>query len=152
MGAARRSGDVGARGRVERISVTDNVIGVPQVALPAGAVGTPFPAGSWNMTVPGLVQLFATMSTAASDADHPAHEFFVARYERLRDEFTKDIERRIGEGELAESVDPARLASIMIAVADGLQVQWLLDPELDMPDHIEYLWALFHEVSGSARG
>ena len=45
--------------RVERISVLDNGIGVPQVALPAGAIGSPFPAGGWNMTVQGLVQLTA---------------------------------------------------------------------------------------------
>ncbi len=45
--------------RVERISVRENAIGVPQVALPAGAIGNPFPAGAWNMTVQGLVQLTA---------------------------------------------------------------------------------------------
>ena len=44
--------------RVERISVVDNVIGVPQVALPAGTVGNPFPAGTWNITAEGgVVQL-----------------------------------------------------------------------------------------------
>ena len=44
--------------RVERISVVDNVIGVPQVALPAGTVGSPFPAGTWNLTAEGgVVQL-----------------------------------------------------------------------------------------------
>jgi transglutaminase-like putative cysteine protease len=43
--------------RVERISVVDNVVGVPQVALPPGAIGSPFPAGTWNMTQQGLVQL-----------------------------------------------------------------------------------------------
>lgn len=43
--------------KVERITVTDNGIGVPQVALPAGAIGSPFPVDSWNMTAQGLVQL-----------------------------------------------------------------------------------------------
>ena len=43
--------------RVERITVTANGIGVPQVALPPGAIGSPFPGGSWNMTSEGLVQL-----------------------------------------------------------------------------------------------
>jgi len=45
--------------RVERLSVLDNAIGVPQVALPPGAIGSPFPAGTWSLTVPGLVQLTA---------------------------------------------------------------------------------------------
>ena len=53
--------------RVERISVVDNAIGVPQVALPPGAVGTPFPAGTWNMTVPGLVQLTAPSTSYSTE-------------------------------------------------------------------------------------
>ncbi|WP_392542425.1 transglutaminaseTgpA domain-containing protein [Oryzobacter telluris] len=43
--------------RVERVSVTDNNIGVPQVALPENATGSPFPDGSWNISTTGLVQL-----------------------------------------------------------------------------------------------
>ena len=37
--------------------MTANGVGVPQVALPPGAIGSPFPGGSWNMTSEGLVQL-----------------------------------------------------------------------------------------------
>ena len=43
--------------RVERINVTSNGIGVPQVAMPENAIGSPFPSDSWNMTAQGLVQL-----------------------------------------------------------------------------------------------
>ena len=43
--------------RVEQLIVMQNAIGVPQVALPAGATGSPFPAGTWNMTAEGLVQV-----------------------------------------------------------------------------------------------
>ncbi len=53
--------------RVERISVVDNAIGVPQVALPPGAIGSPFPAGTWNMTVPGLVQLSAPATSYSTE-------------------------------------------------------------------------------------
>ena len=53
--------------RVERISVVDNAIGVPQVALPPGTVGSPFPAGTWNMTVPGLVQLTAPSTSYSAE-------------------------------------------------------------------------------------
>ena len=53
--------------RVERISVVDNAIGVPQVALPPGTVGAPFPAGTWNMTVPGLVQLTAPSTSYSAE-------------------------------------------------------------------------------------
>ncbi|HET7821811.1 MAG TPA: DUF3488 and transglutaminase-like domain-containing protein [Ornithinibacter sp.] len=53
--------------RVERISVVENAIGVPQVALPPGAVGTPFPAGTWNMTVQGVVQLTAPATSYTTE-------------------------------------------------------------------------------------
>ena len=53
--------------RVERISVTENAIGVPQVALPPGTIGSPFPAGTWNVTVPGLVQLSAPSTSYSAE-------------------------------------------------------------------------------------
>ena len=53
--------------RVERISVVDNAIGVPQVALPPGAIGTPFAGGTWNMTVQGLVQLTAPSTSYSTE-------------------------------------------------------------------------------------
>lgn len=44
--------------KVERITVSENFIGVPQVALPENATGAPFPDGSWVMEADtGLVQL-----------------------------------------------------------------------------------------------
>ena len=53
--------------RVERISVVDNAIGVPQVALPSGAIGAPFPAGTWNLTVQGVVQLSSPAPSYTSE-------------------------------------------------------------------------------------
>ncbi|MEO5610172.1 MAG: DUF3488 and transglutaminase-like domain-containing protein [Ornithinibacter sp.] len=47
--------------------VKENKIGVPQVALPTGAVGSPFPAGSWNVSVAGSVQLSQRVDTYAVD-------------------------------------------------------------------------------------
>ncbi len=55
------------RREVERISVVNNRIRVPQVALPPGAIGTPFPAGTWHMTVHGLVQLTARFTSYSTE-------------------------------------------------------------------------------------
>jgi len=38
-----------------------------------------------NRDVPGLVQLYSTFSAEAGDPQHPAHDYFVDRYARLRD-------------------------------------------------------------------
>ena len=47
--------------------MVDNRIRVPQVALPPGAIGTPFPAGTWHMTVHGLVQLTARFTSYSTE-------------------------------------------------------------------------------------
>ncbi|MET0862209.1 MAG: TetR/AcrR family transcriptional regulator [Lacisediminihabitans sp.] len=95
-----------------------------------------------NVDDPGLAQLFATMSTAASDETHPAHDFFVTRYADLRANLGAALRVRQAEGQLDSAIDADRLATILIAVADGLQVQWLTDDAVDMPATLDYLWSL----------
>jgi len=97
-----------------------------------------------NVLVPGLAQLFATMSTAATDDAHPAHDYFLTRYAELRAAFAQSIRNRQDNGEIDPLLDADRLAAILIAVADGLQIQWLIDETLDMPGSLDYLWTLVH--------
>ncbi|MEJ3405316.1 helix-turn-helix domain-containing protein [Rathayibacter sp. YIM 133350] len=92
-----------------------------------------------NAKVPGLVQLYAQLSTAATDADHPAHEFFRQRYATLREYIARDIAARPEASSLPAGVDGAKWATILAAVMDGLQTQWMLDPSIDMAAHMEYL-------------
>jgi AcrR family transcriptional regulator len=95
-----------------------------------------------NVEVPGLVQLYARLSAEGTEAQHPAHDFFQERYRALRAELAQHVERRKAEGTLGPEVNPEYLASILLAVADGLQTQWMLDPEIDMGDEIEHLLGL----------
>lgn len=81
---------------------------------------------------PGTVRLFTTLSAEATDPDHPAHEHFVERYERVRGFSTSRLAEESAEGRIPAGVDPAIAARLMMAVMDGLQIQWLLDPTLDM--------------------
>jgi len=104
-----------------------------------------------NAAVPGLVQLYATISTAATEPSHPAHAFFVARYQLLREAIAESVTARQAAGELDPELDPEKVAAILLAVADGMQVQWLLDPELDLAEHVEYFWALLGSVRGEGQ-
>ena len=85
-----------------------------------------------NAGVPGLVHLFTALAAEAVEDDHDAHAFFVARYDRVRSRLADAVRRAVAEGELRDDVDPDRLARLLVAAADGLQVQWLLDPSFDM--------------------
>ncbi|ANJ28603.1 TetR family transcriptional regulator [Agromyces aureus] len=95
-----------------------------------------------NSEVPGLVQLYAQLSTEAADAAHPAHEFFVRRYDTFRATFGGMLREEQAAGRLDPEIDVERTANLFLAAADGLQTQWMLDPTIDMAEHISYLWQL----------
>lgn len=91
----------------------------------------------YNATQPGVVELYCVLSAEATAPDHPAHEFFVRRYEVLRERISRAFERVREAGQLREGVDPERAAIRLVAIWDGLQVQWLLDRDsLDMADEL----------------
>ncbi|WP_133259889.1 TetR/AcrR family transcriptional regulator [Streptacidiphilus pinicola] len=84
-----------------------------------------------NAETPGLVKLFVDLAAAGAEADHPAHDFFVDRYQGLRERFRRAIEDRPPVAERpapAGGIDAEWAARMLIAATDGLQVQWLLDP------------------------
>ncbi|UOE45608.1 TetR/AcrR family transcriptional regulator [Agromyces larvae] len=92
-----------------------------------------------NATQRGIVSLFAVLSTEASDPEHPAHATFAARYDGLR----RDLRDAFGEldrrGLLRDTVAVAGLESEVIALIDGLQVQWLLDERsVDMGERLRH--------------
>lgn len=86
-----------------------------------------------NQTMPALVNLFAVLSAEAGAPEHPAHAYFVRRYGASRRNFEHTFLMAREQGILAAGVDPAGLAIELIALMDGLQIQWLLDPDrIDM--------------------
>jgi AcrR family transcriptional regulator len=85
-----------------------------------------------NATTPGLTQLFVTLSAEATDPDHPAHDFFVARYEDVTQYFVDQLAVARDNGQISANVDVTEAAQQLIAIMDGLQVQWLLNDKVDM--------------------
>lgn len=78
-----------------------------------------------NTGTPGLVSLYAHLSAEATDPAHPAHEYFVHRYAILRRHLTAAFTQLLGP---SSEPSPATAAQQLLALQDGLQVQWLLDP------------------------
>ncbi|WP_120338997.1 TetR/AcrR family transcriptional regulator [Cryobacterium soli] len=96
-----------------------------------------------NAEVPGLVQMFANLSAAAAtDPGHPAHEYFRQRYAQSRATIAAGLRRMQESGRLDTTVDPEMFASILMAVSDGMQVQWMFDETRDMGAHVEAVIAL----------
>lgn len=91
-----------------------------------------------NATTPGVVELYCVVSSEATSSDHPAHAYFVRRYERTRDRLVETFAALAAQGRMREGADPRRSAIETIALMDGLQVQWLLDRDVvDMPAALE---------------
>ncbi len=83
----------------------------------------------YNETVPGLVQLFTVLVAESIDAGHPAHDFFRDRYRKLRDDTTATLTEAQARGEVRADIPATDLAIMLFAMMDGLQVQWLYEPE-----------------------
>ncbi len=82
-----------------------------------------------NETVSGLVQLFILLVAESVSPDHPAHEFFTQRYQREREQTAQVIAQAQQAGEVRADIPADTLVVLIFAVMDGLQVQWLLEPE-----------------------
>ena len=96
-----------------------------------------------NSLEPGLVRLYVAMSAESTELDSSARRFFADRYRKLRDNIASDIALKQQAGAVDDSADPRDLATLFIAVADGLQLQWLLDAgEVDMSARLAQLYAL----------
>lgn len=79
-----------------------------------------------------IVELFTALVAEATSPDHPAHAHFVRRYEAAVARTGARLAERARAGELREGVDPYAAARQIVALMDGLQVQWLLS--LDRPE------------------
>ncbi len=99
---------------------------------PAGesAVGLIVEAAERNRSIPGLVELYATLTTDALQEQHAVtREFVRERFRSLRAGLAARIESGQRAGRVAPDIDPLDAAALVIAASDGLQIQWLLDPD-----------------------
>jgi AcrR family transcriptional regulator len=91
-----------------------------------------------NQRSRGLVELHCVLAAEATSPDHPAHEYFIKRYERVVGYTTASLEAMAERGQLKPGVLPAAAARNLIALMDGLQVQWLLTDEgFDMTEPLK---------------
>ncbi len=98
-------------------------------AADESAVGLIIAAAERNRSIPGLVELYATLTTDALQEQHAAaREFVRSRFHSLRADLASRIESGQRAGRIAAGIEPLDAAALVIAASDGLQIQWLLDP------------------------
>ncbi|MEV0644258.1 TetR/AcrR family transcriptional regulator [Phytomonospora sp. NPDC050363] len=82
-----------------------------------------------NATRPGIVQSYAVLSAESVTDDHPAQEWFRARFAGLRVILADALRDVCAEHVVPAEEDIGAAASVIIGLMDGLQIQWLLDQE-----------------------
>lgn len=99
-----------------------------------------------SQRTPGLVELFVSLAAAASDTEHPAHAFFEERYRVFRETLAQRLGDAQRQGRIRAGLPPERLAALALAVADGIQLQWMVDRSIDMSQAFADLFQLLDWV------
>lgn len=90
-----------------------------------------------NRACPELVELYTVMSAESATAGHPGRQYFIDRFADLRRDYGGFVRELAACGRLRAGVDPETATTALIALWDGLQVQWLLEPDrVDIPGQL----------------
>lgn len=77
-----------------------------------------------NIARPKIVRLFTVLAAESISTDHPAHDYFVDRIRRGA--------RQLAPLFVDHSPDPEGMAIEILSFMDGIQLNWLRDPEIDI--------------------
>ena len=92
-----------------------------------------------NQQHPGIVELYVRLAAEAIADGHPAHEYFTEHYRLARDYIHRSFTALAEAGQLRDGIDPRVAAVGFIALMDGLQVQWLTNPdEIDLVEPLRF--------------
>ncbi len=83
-----------------------------------------------NAHRPGIVQAYSVLSAESVTDDHPARDFFEDRYITLRREVSAAFHELCLQEGVTEPDTIGHASASILAVMDGLQLQWLLHPEV----------------------
>nr|WSZ95847.1 TetR/AcrR family transcriptional regulator [Streptomyces sp. NBC_00857] len=105
----------------------------------------------YNAMRPGIVRTFSALLGESVTEEHPARDFFAHRYDQVRGEMAAVLRDEFGD-RLPGGLTPEQAAPLLTAVMDGLQYQWLLDPEsVDMPTAFRDFLALLRAGGSEPR-
>jgi AcrR family transcriptional regulator len=85
-----------------------------------------------NARRPGIVQTYVVLSAESVTEDNPGHAYFAGRFAGLRAMIQEQLAKLSPAQDPLPDADLAAAASNIVALMDGLQTQWLLDPKIDL--------------------
>lgn len=104
-----------------------------------------------NLSKPGLLLLTTTLGTEAINPDHPAHHFFQQHFANAREVFATLLEKGQRSGEVRDDIPADELATTLVSVYEGLQLQWQIGPDLDLAASFETVLRMMEPVKPAPR-
>ncbi|MFF2840552.1 TetR/AcrR family transcriptional regulator [Paenarthrobacter sp. NPDC057981] len=98
-----------------------------------------------NLSLVGIVRLSHLLAAESSSGDHPAREYFLEHFDNGRSMLVDSFTSGIKEGQLRKDIDPETIARQVIGVLEGLENQWLIDP-----DNVDIV-KIFHDYTRQLR-
>lgn len=83
-----------------------------------------------NAQRPGIVQAYTVLSAESITDDHPARAYFEDRYTVLRREISEAFQQLCAQEGVTDAATVDAASASILAVMDGLQLQWLLHPDV----------------------
>lgn len=105
----------------------------------------------WDSTVAenvqryGLVRLAHVLAAEATESGHPARDYYLQHFDIGRGMLLAGFRAGVASGELREDLDYETMAHQVLAMSEGLENQWLIDP-----DSIDIV-ACFHDFTRHLR-
>jgi AcrR family transcriptional regulator len=76
-----------------------------------------------------FVRLFTAMAGEAIDAEHPGHDWLREHHRSAVDMVTTGLRQAQADGTCDPDAPVEHIARLTVAAMDGLQIQWLTDPD-----------------------
>lgn len=109
---------------------------------------------AYHLNHAGYIELFLTLSTEATNLNHPARGFITERYISVFRQFRQNLAIAAAEGEILPMTQRQMEweARTFMAVMDGIELQWLLDREIDLLDlFVDHLTITVARWTGMSR-
>ena len=99
-----------------------------------------------NKREPEVVRAFTVLVGESVSAEHPARRWAQERYPRFQANIAAALRRGVDDREIRADADVDAVAAEIMAMMDGLQVQWVLNPS-----RIDMVYVLGHYFAGLKR-
>jgi AcrR family transcriptional regulator len=97
-------------------------------------------AAEYSTRTPGYMALLNSMVARALESGNDlSREYFAARYADLRSGLLHELEAGRAAGTIRSDIPLETAAALLLAAADGLSTQWLLDKSVDLADGLVLL-------------